>query len=98
MKTTEYIIQNKKVSYSIEENGYTIYLDGKPWITQPEPYIPYPDLGYEGSCLKQIEDMVESESISNNNSQTAEEKMAALEAQVQSLTDCILEMSEMLYA
>lgn len=91
---TDHIINDQKVSYSIEENGYTIYLSEKPWITQPEPHIPYPDLGYEGSCLKQIEELVNAQV----QKETEEEKMAALEAQVQSLTDCILEMSGMLYA
>lgn len=57
MKQTDYTINNQIVSYSIEENGYTIYLGEKVWITQNEPYIPYQELGYEGSCLKQIEEL-----------------------------------------
>ena len=57
MKTTDYTIKNQTVSYSVEENGYTIYLGEKVWITQNEPYIPYQELGYEGSCLKQIEEL-----------------------------------------
>lgn len=57
MKTTDYKINGQSISYSVEENGYTIYLGEKAWISQHEPYIPYPELGYEQSCLKQIEEL-----------------------------------------
>ena len=57
MKTTNYKVNEQKVSYEVTKDGYMIYLGGKPWIHQYEPYIPYPDLGYEGSCLKQIEEI-----------------------------------------
>ena len=57
MKQTEYTINNKTVSYEIKDNGYEIYLNNQLWISQQEPYIPYPELGYEGSCLKQIEEL-----------------------------------------
>ena len=57
MKATDYTINGQSVSYSVEENGYTICLDDKAWISQHEPYIPYPKLGYEQSCLKQIEEL-----------------------------------------
>ena len=46
-----------RVTYEILENGYKINLDGKPWIEQLEPFIPYPNLSYEEGCLKQIEDL-----------------------------------------
>ena len=57
MEKTDYTINSKSVSYSVEDNGYTIYLAEKPWISQHEPYIPHPELGYEQSCLKQIEEL-----------------------------------------
>lgn len=57
MVKTEYLINNSTVSYEIKDNGYDIYLDDKLWISQYEPYIPYKELGYEGSCLKQIEEL-----------------------------------------
>lgn len=57
MNATDYTINGQSVSYSVEENGYTIYLGEKAWISQHEPYIPYPSLGYEQSCLKQIEEL-----------------------------------------
>lgn len=57
MKNTDYIINEKTVSYDISEDGYDIYLGSQKWITQHEPYIPYPNLSYEESCLKQIEEI-----------------------------------------
>lgn len=57
MITTNYVINGQGVSYEIFENGYNIHLGEKLWITQQEPYIPYSSLGYEGSCLKQIEEL-----------------------------------------
>ncbi|WP_343209481.1 hypothetical protein [Anaerolentibacter hominis] len=57
MKTTNYVIDNKPVTYEIVSNGYNIYLDGKLWITQHEPYIPFKDVTYEESCLKQMDDL-----------------------------------------
>ena len=56
-KETDYKFDGKPISYKIEDNGYAINLDGKPWITQYEPYIPYKDCTYEESCLKQIEEI-----------------------------------------
>ena len=49
----------QKVGYSIEENGYSIYLDENIWITQPDPYgkLYVPDGTYEENCLAQIEEI-----------------------------------------
>lgn len=46
-----------RITYEILENGYRINLDGKPWIEQTEPYIPYPNLSYEECCLKHIDEL-----------------------------------------
>ena len=64
MRKTEYKIDNQSVNYDIEEDGYTIYLDTNPWITQKYPNIPYPELSLEGSCLKQIVEIVEEQANS----------------------------------
>ena len=50
----------KQVGYSVEDNGYTIYLDGVVWISQPDPYgkILVPDGSYEDNALAQIEEIV----------------------------------------
>lgn len=45
-------------TYEIFEDGYYIYRNGDKYIHQYEPYIPYPELGYEGSAKKQIEEIV----------------------------------------
>lgn len=73
MTKTDYKYYGKDVSYEILDNGYNIYLDGALYITQPEPYIPYPTLGYEGSCLKQIEELVNEEGQNVGQSKPIEE-------------------------
>ena len=80
MTKTDYKYDGKDVLYEILDNGYNIYLDGVLFITQPEPHIPYPSLGYEGSCLKQIEDLCapRPEDIPK---QTMEERLSALEGE-----------------
>ncbi len=53
-------MKKREYYYEIIENGYYIKdrNDETLVIYQPEPYIPYPNLGYEGSAKKQIEDMI----------------------------------------
>ena len=48
----------EKITYEILEDGYIINNDGKPWIKQVEPYIPYKDMSYEECCLKHIDEIV----------------------------------------
>lgn len=57
MKETNYVIDNKKVSYELFEDGYKIYLDGVAWIHQYEPYIPDKKLSYEENAIAQIEEI-----------------------------------------
>ena len=56
---TEKTFTGKAVGYSIEDNGYSIYLDGQLWISQPDPYgkLYVPDGTYEENCLAQIEEI-----------------------------------------
>jgi hypothetical protein len=56
MTTTDYKYNNQEVSYEILSNGYEIYLSGRLWISQKEPYIPNPSLSYEENCLNQIKE------------------------------------------
>lgn len=88
MKTTDYVINGQAVCYKVTGDGYDIYLGENKWISQHEPYIPYPQLGYEGSCLKQIEEIC---------NPTPQEEVN-LEERISSLEDMILELSEILYA
>ena len=70
-----YEIGERKLTYRICNDGYDIYLDYKLWISQREPFIPYPLLGYEGSCIKQIEQL----SGIKSGSETTEERLQVLE-------------------
>ena len=63
MKTTDYKIDNKAVSYEITEDGYDIYLGGEKWISQHDNekgQFGKPkdrSLSYEENCLAQIEEI-----------------------------------------
>ena len=57
MTNTDYLIENKKVSYEVIENGYKIYLDSQVWIHQYEPYIPDKSKSYEENAVAQIEEI-----------------------------------------
>ena len=89
MTTTDFKLNEQELSYKISDNGYDIFLDGKTWISQHEPYIPYPSLGYEGSCLKQIEELC---------NPTPSQEEVNIEDRITSLEDMIIEMSTILYA
>lgn len=56
---TDKTIDGKKISYEIFEDGYKIYLDEKPWISQLKPYDkPMDDSkSYEENCLVHIEEL-----------------------------------------
>lgn len=42
---------SNELSYEISEDGYDIFLHGKKWITQHEPFIPFPDKTYEENAI-----------------------------------------------
>lgn len=73
MKNTDYVVDGRTVAYDILDDGYKIYLGDTEWIHQYEPFIPYPELGYEGSCLKQIEELVNAEEQNVGQSKLIEE-------------------------
>lgn len=52
-------LNGQKVGYSIDDNGYSIYLDNKLWITQPEPYanLYVANGSYEDNAKAQIEEL-----------------------------------------
>ena len=56
---TDYIIDNKAVSYEITEDGYDIYLGGEKWIGQHGKYGKPVDKNksYEENCLAQIDEI-----------------------------------------
>lgn len=58
------------LTYEIKENGYTINRDGRPWISQPEPYakLYVADGSYEDNARMQCEELCKP-------SEPAEDKM-----------------------
>jgi hypothetical protein len=48
-----------ELTYEIKDNGYTINRDGRPWISQPEPYAKLfvPNGTYEDNAKAQIEEL-----------------------------------------
>lgn len=74
---------NDNISYKIVENGYEIYLDGKLWITQYEPYAhPYDNnKSYEENCLLQIEEL------------TAPVEPDTTEQRISELEDAVIELA-----
>ena len=62
MKEANYKIDGKAISYLIEPNGYSIYLDNQLWMTQYDncSKLFKADGTYEENCIMQIEDMVKS--------------------------------------
>ena len=48
-----------ELTYEIKENGYTINRDGRPWISQPEPYakLYIADGSYEDNAKAQCEEL-----------------------------------------
>ena len=93
MKQTDYKFNRKEISYEILDDGYKIYLDNSEWIHQYEPYIPHSELGYEGSCLKQIEELCDTATPEAD----AEKQITVLQEQVNMLTEAIMEMSADVY-
>jgi len=48
-----------ELTYEIKDNGYIINRDGRPWISQPEPYAKLfvPNGTYEDNAKKQCEEL-----------------------------------------
>ena len=59
MMQTDKTYASKPIAYEILDDGYMIYLDGKPWIKQRGDYGKPMDASksYEENCLLQIEDI-----------------------------------------
>lgn len=87
MITTDFKYNNQTLSYEVVENGYKIYLDGRLWIKQLEPFIPNPEISYEENALAQIEELAKPA----EEEKTLKEQVAVLEQQ---LTDTQLALCE----
>ena len=77
----------KNYEYSIEENGYTIYLEGKAFIDQHEPYIPMKDKSYEENAEAQIDELIASQEKKGE---------PTLEEQITDLQLALAELAEMI--
>lgn len=62
-------LNGEKLFYEVVSNGYIIYLHGKPWIKQLEPYgkIYLPNASYEENALAQIENICDASKMPSNN-------------------------------
>ena len=78
MKTTDFKFNEMAVAYEVLEYGYDVYLDNNIWISQHEPYIPYPNLSYEAGCLKQIEGIC---NVKEPQEDETQQRLSALEAE-----------------
>lgn len=94
MKQTEYKFNGQALSYEILEDGYNIYLGGTLWITQQEPHIPCPDLGYEGSCLKQMEELCCLKTSIDQEPQGLDKKIEELQQQITDMQIALCELYE----
>lgn len=83
-----YTLDGKEITYSIEENGYTIYSNGNPWIDQHEPYIPIKSLSYEENAIAQIEDMLQAQ----KEEKKLEEQVSELKEEVALQNDYSMEL------
>lgn len=50
---------NEHISYAFFDDGYDIYLDGEPWISQRAPYnrVYKPNGTDEENCMIQLEEL-----------------------------------------
>lgn len=81
MKETNYKIDGKAISYLIEPNGYSIYLDNQLWMTQYDncSKLFKADGTYEENCIMQIEDMV----ASFENAKSKRDEVSEMKSQIE---------------
>lgn len=87
MKSTEFKVKEKNVSYEAVSDGYDIYLGGKKWISQHEPNIPDTSLSYEENCLKQIEELCSGND--DTTEETISDRISLLESAIEDLASIV---------
>ena len=74
-----------ELDYEIFDSGFNIYI-GKdstiPSFSQPEPYIPYPNLSYEENAKKMCEDLSSEYSSDTKNKKSVDERLTDIEANI----------------
>ena len=96
MKETNYSIDNKQISYEVTDDGYKIYLDGKPWIHQYEPYIPNPSISYEENAIAQIEELVAMHENAKNEQMEKEALMEQVKLQDEAINELASLVSDLM--
>ena len=83
---------NMAVGYSIEDNGYSIYLGGNLWITQPESYgkLHVPSGTYEENAIAHIDEICNQSEQSDK--VNTEERLNQLETSQAEQDDMIAEL------
>lgn len=74
---------SEKLMYTIYENGFDIYIEGSthPFIHQPEPFIPYPNMTYEENARTMCKELsTESEAVQAD--LTFNERLTNVEANI----------------
>ena len=96
MKETNYSIDNKKISYEVESNGYKIYLDGQQWIHQYEPYIPNPSISYEENAIAQMEELVAMHENAKNEQMEKEQLIEQVKLQDEAINELASLVSDLM--
>ena len=96
MITTNYLIDNKQVSYEVTDDGYKIYLDGQQWIHQYEPYIPSPSISYEENAIAQIEELVAMHENAKNEQMEKEQLIEQVKLQDEAINELASLVSDLM--
>ena len=71
--------------YEVKDDGFDIYLGETaeyPSFTQPEPYIPYPNLSYEENAKKMCEEISTEYPSDTKDKKSIDERLTDIEANV----------------
>lgn len=98
MIKTNYVLDNKELSYEVLEDGYKIYLDGMDFIHQYEPFIPNPKLTYEENALAQMEELVAMHENAKNEQMEKEALMEQVKLQDEAINELASLVSELMMA
>lgn len=98
MIKTDYVFDNKEVSYEVFEDGYKIYLDGGDFIHQYEPFIPNPKLTYEENAIAQIEDLIAMQENAENEKSEKEALLEQVALQDEAINELASLVSELMIA
>ena len=96
IKETTYKINNQALAYEVLENGYKIYLGGKPWIRQYEPYIPNPSISYEENAIAQIEELVAMHENAKNEQMEKEQLIEQVKLQDEAINELASLVSDLM--